>query len=354
MSDDLVLSVRQVMEYPLKGGASAGDAVLMQTGGLGGPYVYTTAAGLVTGAMAEDGPLGIGVLPPFDAGPSQLFVDNLVVPIDGGVMFNVYASLAGPRYWVSGPAATLTMNAQGSLQYQVAPPGPGGNPLPGVLDTAMVLSPIGYMFLADTLLVSRDPVLDLEVATKQYVDTGDQDIVNNSVWSFNGRRGDITLLLADVVGAGGAPINSPSFSGTPLAPTPPTSDSSNRIATTAFVNAAIAVEHQVILGLIAQAELDVLDQVGQTFAPINSPHFTGDPQAPTPAITDNDNSIATTAFVQSLGQLIINSLQGEMARIVVVSPTPPPMPTQGMLWWDSSKGAHGGGGSDIGGSLFIW
>jgi hypothetical protein len=34
---------------------------------------------------------------------------------------------------------------------------------------------------------------------------------------------------------------------------------------------------------------------------IDSPVFTGDPQAPTPLVTDNDNSIATTAFVQSLG-----------------------------------------------------
>ena len=34
-------------------------------------------------------------------------------------------------------------------------------------------------------------------------------------------------------------------------------------------------------------------------APINSPVFTGDPQAPNPASADNDTSIATTSFVQS-------------------------------------------------------
>jgi hypothetical protein len=33
------------------------------------------------------------------------------------------------------------------------------------------------------------------------------------------------------------------------------------------------------------------------FAPLNNPVFTGDPQAPTPLPGDNDNSIATTAFV---------------------------------------------------------
>ncbi len=34
-----------------------------------------------------------------------------------------------------------------------------------------------------------------------------------------------------------------------------------------------------------------------SFAPINSPVFTGDPQAPTPPPGDSDGSLATTAFV---------------------------------------------------------
>ena len=34
-------------------------------------------------------------------------------------------------------------------------------------------------------------------------------------------------------------------------------------------------------------------------AAVNSPTLTGDPQAPTPSTNDNDNSIATTAFVQA-------------------------------------------------------
>ena len=42
------------------------------------------------------------------------------------------------------------------------------------------------------------------------------------------------------------------------------------------------------------------------FAPLASPVFTGDPQAPTPATADNDTSIATTAFVKAQGYLIGN------------------------------------------------
>jgi hypothetical protein len=36
---------------------------------------------------------------------------------------------------------------------------------------------------------------------------------------------------------------------------------------------------------------------GIAYAPVNSPTFTGDPKAPTPSPGDNDTSIATTAFV---------------------------------------------------------
>ena len=57
--------------------------------------------------------------------------------------------------------------------------------------------------------------------------------------------------------------------------------------------------------LITTAELNRLQGVtsnvqGQLDAksPINSPTFTGDPKAPTPALGDNDTSIATTEFVQ--------------------------------------------------------
>jgi len=74
-----------------------------------------------------------------------------------------------------------------------------------------------------------------------------------------------------------ANLVSPVFSGDPRAPTPTAGDNDTSIATTAFVQGAIA-----------------------PFAPLASPTFTGDPRAPTTPTSDNDTSIATTAFVQSL------------------------------------------------------
>jgi hypothetical protein len=61
----------------------------------------------------------------------------------------------------------------------------------------------------------------------------------NSVLSWNGRRGHVKFLLADLLAAGGAPLHSPHFTGFPRAPTPQAGDASTRVATTEFVRSAI-------------------------------------------------------------------------------------------------------------------
>jgi hypothetical protein len=81
-------------------------------------------------------------------------------------------------------------------------------------------------------------------------------------------------------------LNSPTFTGTPLAPTALSTDNSTQIATTAFVKS-----------------LGYLTAVPATYALLNSPTFTGTPLAPTAISTDNSTQIATTAFVKSLGYL---------------------------------------------------
>lgn len=44
--------------------------------------------------------------------------------------------------------------------------------------------------------------------------------------------------------------------------------------------------------------------IGTDVAPVASPAFTGNPTAPTPSTSDNDTSIATTAFVQAVAQTL--------------------------------------------------
>jgi hypothetical protein len=211
-----------------------------------------------------------------------------------------------------------------------------------------------------TLTVAADPTDPLDVATKNYVDniasdlTNDiNNVINNSVWSWNGRRGDVSLLLSDVLGVGGAPINSPAFSGNPTAPNPGSGSNSNAIATTAWVNGAIddaitELEQNVVLswngrqGNVTLALSDVLDVGG---APLYSPDFTGAPTAPTPSPSDVSTRIATTEWVR---ETIFNTDTGLILELeVAVSTTPPPDPRRGKLWWDLSKGRAGG-------DLYVW
>jgi hypothetical protein len=98
----------------------------------------------------------------------------------------------------------------------------------------------------------------------------------------------IDRLLHDTISRGAAPLDSPHFTGNPTSPTPAPGDSDTSIATTQFVTAG--------------------------FAPLVSPFFGGTPAAPNPLAGDNDNSLATTAWVQA-----------EVARFL-------PYPGSGVTW----------------------
>lgn len=73
-----------------------------------------------------------------------------------------------------------------------------------------------------------------------------------------------------------APLASPTFTGTPAAPTAAANTNTTQVATTAFV----------------------MTEVGD-YAPLASPTLTGTPAAPTAAADTNTTQIATTAYVQT-------------------------------------------------------
>ncbi|HAW4254828.1 TPA: phage tail protein [Escherichia coli] len=108
-----------------------------------------------------------------------------------------------------------------------------------------------------------------------------------------------------------APKASPTFTGTPKAPTPAAGNNTTQVATTAFVQAALTA---LING--APATLDTLKEIAVAInndpnfsttinnalalkAPLSSPALTGTPTAPTAAQSVNNTQIATTAFVKS-------------------------------------------------------
>ncbi|HBI2824378.1 TPA: phage tail protein [Escherichia coli] len=116
-----------------------------------------------------------------------------------------------------------------------------------------------------------------------------------------------------------APKESPTFTGTPKAPTPAAGNNTTQLATTAFVQAALTA-----LINDAPATLDTLKEIAAAInndpnfsttinnalaqkAPLSSPALTGTPTAPTAAQSVNNTQIATTAFVKSAIAAMVGS-----------------------------------------------
>ena len=116
-----------------------------------------------------------------------------------------------------------------------------------------------------------------------------------------------------------APKASPTFTGTPKAPTAAAGNNTTQLATTAFVQAAL-----IALVNGAPATLDTLKEIAAAInndpnfsttinnalalkAPLESPALTGTPTAPTAAQTVNNTQIATTAFVKSALAALVGS-----------------------------------------------
>ena len=108
--------------------------------------------------------------------------------------------------------------------------------------------------------------------------------VKADAFIYDNSGSDTEVSLSDI--AAKAPIASPTFTGTPAAPTAAQGTSTTQIATTAFVNAEIAADTAAL-------------------APLASPTFTGVPAAPTASQGTNTTQLATTAYVQAeVGQSI--------------------------------------------------
>jgi hypothetical protein len=73
-----------------------------------------------------------------------------------------------------------------------------------------------------------------QLATTAFVATAVATI-STGVVSFNTRTGAVTLIAADVTGVGGALLASPTFTGTPTAPTAAANTNTTQLATTAYV-----------------------------------------------------------------------------------------------------------------------
>lgn len=140
----------------------------------------------------------------------------------------------------------------------------------------------------DSITLKIDPAVVL--ATRKYVD---DKVLELKVY--------VDDLMAKHIAANDphtqyAPKYSPTFTGTPKAPTAAAGTNTTQIASTAFVQAVVTA----LNNALAQK------------APLSSPALTGTPTAPTAAQTVNNTQIATTAFVKSAIAALVDSSPGAL------------------------------------------
>ncbi|HBB0674692.1 TPA: phage tail protein [Escherichia coli] len=163
----------------------------------------------------------------------------------------------------------------------------------------------------DNITLKIDPAVVL--ATRKYVD---DKVLELKVYADDQMA---KHLAAPDPHSQYAPKESPTFTGTPKAPTPAAGNNTTQIATAAFVQAALTA---LING--APATLDTLKEIAAAInndpkfsttinnalaqkAPLSSPALTGTPTAPTAAQSVNNTQIATTAFVKSAIAAMVGS-----------------------------------------------
>lgn len=147
-----------------------------------------------------------------------------------GALYHTAFSLApspifNPAQWARVTPGNFPADAAGGLVND----GAGG------LSWVPLLARSGGTMTGDLLLAS-DPTQATQAATKNYVDG--IALAAGSVSSVVGKAG--AVLLSDLTGAGVAPLASPALTGTPTAPTQSAGDASTKLATDAFVAAALA------------------------------------------------------------------------------------------------------------------
>jgi Chaperone of endosialidase len=262
-----------------------GEVIPSGGGGPGAVTSWNTRTGdvtlLLTDITAAGGaPIASPVFTGNPAAPTRLAGDS-----SGGLATTAFVQQA-----ITANVGVSSFNARtGAVTLSTADiTGAGGAPLASPALTGAPTAPTAS--LGDT---------SNQIATDAFVSNA---IAGGSVTTWNGRRGAVVLTLSDVQSVGGAPIASPNFTGTPSGPTPTVGDATTRLATTAFVTNAISAgtagvaSFNTRTGAVTLTPADIASAGG---APLLSPAFTGTPTAPTPTAGDSTTKIATTAYVET-------------------------------------------------------
>lgn len=185
---------------------------------------------------------------------------------------NVVGALGGTGV----PAAVTSGAAKGATALQPAAIGVSIAPLASPALTGAPTAPTQNATDTSTDLAT-DAFVANAVAQVQAAGGGvtaaQSTRISNALQNGN-NLSDVSAPATALSNIGGAPLASPTFTGSPTAATQPAGDNSTTLATDAFVARAAS-------------------------ALLVSPAFTGTPTAPTAACTVNGTQLATTAYVQS-------------------------------------------------------
>lgn len=146
------------------------------------------------------------------------------------------------------------------------------------------------------------------------------DGLASEVTSVAGRVGAVTLAIGDI--SGGAPSNSPTFTGSPQAPTPAQNDASSLIATTQWVSQQGGInlpQMDSSSPTPGDSPLWAHDNhshpIDTSRAPLDSPALTGIPSADTAVLGTSTSQLATTAFATAAANAIIVPVTSVFNRI---------------------------------------
>jgi hypothetical protein len=365
-ADDLVLNVRQIAGYPPVTSAPPSSTLLLQLAGLGSAYASISAADLVATALASGGAMSVSgqlsaqafsggsaqfsnaavgmftaqkaCLVNFDAQTGTIRGVPIATTLDVAATVTSFNTRVGPiTLWLedilcAGGAPIYSPRFSGNPR--AATPCPESNST-RLATTAYVTTALANVTLDFAPLDSPNftgyataptapaGTSDGQIATTAFVMTAVADSTTG-VASFNTRTGHVVLTAADITGASGALLASPTFTGVPAAPTAAPATSTTQLATTAFVMAAVAAATAGVAsfngrtGVVTLTTADVAAVGVSSFngrngsvtllandvsaaggALLASPIFTGTPQAPTATPGTNTAQLATTAYVMA-------------------------------------------------------
>lgn len=300
------------------------------TTGATAPATLTVGVG-VPGATGAQGPAGQGVPTGGTAGQFLTKIDGTNYNTDWTtVNFSQYltTSAAAATYQpLSGMSSYLTTSTASTTYAPLASPTftgtvtiPAGASISGYLTTSSASSTYAPLASPTFTGVPAAPTAAANTNTTQVATTAfvlGQGNSTAATIAMNGTQAAGTSNLyarADHIHPSDttkANLASPTFTGTPAAPTAVADTNTTQIATTAFVigqsylkSATASSTYAPIASPTFTGTVTIPAGASISgFAPLASPTFTGTPAAPTAAVDTNTTQIATTAYVVGQGYL---------------------------------------------------